>query len=50
MNSDMEHQRLVHELNKRARRKHMEELERHSTPFFYAILIAIAAITLWGIL
>lgn len=50
MNKNLEHQKLVNELNRRRENHLMREMEERSTPFFWAILIVIAAITLWGIL
>ena len=53
-NMTLEHQKLVHELNKRAAIKaeneRMKELEQVSTPFFYMFIIVLGLLGLAGML
>lgn len=45
------HQRLAHALNRRAEvaceNARMDEIERHATPLFYAVMAVAAAVLLW---
>lgn len=45
------HQRLAHALNRRAEvereNARMDEIERHATPLFYAVMAVAAAVMLW---
>jgi len=47
------HQRIVHRLNRRAEiereNQHMDEIERHATPLFYAVMAIAAAVLLWAL-
>lgn len=47
--SDLDHQELAKLLNKRRENHLMAEMEERSTPFFWMVMIAIAAITLWSV-
>lgn len=46
-----DHQHIVNRLNRRAdiarKNQHMEELELHARPLFWAIFIAAAAVVVW---
>lgn len=45
------HQHIVHKLNRRAEvereNARMDEIERHATPLFYAVMAVAAAVLLW---
>jgi|SRR3990167_4514006 len=47
----MNNQHIVHKLNRRAEiareNKRMDEIERHATPLFYAVIGIAAAVVLW---
>jgi hypothetical protein len=47
----LSHQYIVYKLNRRAEvereNARMDELEKAATPFFYAVFIVVALVTLW---
>ena len=48
-NADLEHQQLADELNRRAEKKRIAELDGHSEPFFILVIV-FCLIALYGVI